>query len=55
MYTVSNALYYLSNKMILGGEIKGAKMSNFLSECQTFIKHSFPLYCDHSTVRVLGI
>ena len=55
MYTVSNAFYYFSNKMSLGGEIKGAKMSNFLSDWQTFIKHSYPLYCDHSTVRVLRI
>ena len=37
--TVSNAWYYFSNKMILEGEIKDAKMSSFSSDFQTFIKH----------------
>ena len=30
--------------MILGGEIKDAKMSSFSSDFQTLIKHQFPLY-----------
>ena len=42
--TMSNALYYFSNKMILPGEIKDAKMSSFTSDFQTHIKHSFPSY-----------
>ena len=38
--TLSNAWYYFSNEMILGGEIKDAKMSSFfLSGFQTLIKH----------------
>ena len=37
--TVSNAWYYFSNKMILEGKIKDAKMSSFSSDFQTFIKH----------------
>ena len=37
--TVSNAWYYFSNEMILGGEIKDAKMSSFSSGFQTLIKH----------------
>ena len=40
--TVSNAWYYFSNRMILEGEIKDAKMSSFSSDFQTLIKHSFP-------------
>ena len=31
--------YYFSNKMILAGEIKVAKMTSFLSDFQTLIKH----------------
>ena len=42
--TVSNAWYYFSNKMILEGEIKDAKMSSFSSDFQTLIKLQFPLY-----------
>ena len=34
----SNAWYYFSNKKILEGEIKEAKMSSFLSDFQTLIK-----------------
>ena len=37
--TVSNALYYFSNKMILEGEIEDAKMTSFSSNFQTLIKH----------------
>ena len=37
--TLSNAWYYLSNKRILEGEIKDAKMSSFSSDFQTLIKH----------------
>ena len=37
--TVSNACYYFSNEMILGGEINDAKMSSFSFEFQTLIKH----------------
>ena len=37
--TVSNAWYYFSNKLILEGEIKDAKMSSFSSDFQTLIKH----------------
>ena len=36
--TVSNAWYYFSNKMILDGEIKDAKVSSFSSDFQTLIK-----------------
>ena len=32
-------LYYFSNKMILEGEIKDAKMSGFSSDLQALIKH----------------
>ena len=42
--TLSNAWYYFSNKMILEGEIKDAKMSSFSSDFQTLIKLQFPLY-----------
>ena len=35
--TLSNAWYYFSNKMILEGEIKDAKMSSFSSDFQTLI------------------
>ena len=41
--TVSNALYYFSNKMILEGQVK-KKISRFSSAFQTRIKHWFPLY-----------
>ena len=51
--TVSNAWYYLSNKMILEGEIKDAKMSSFSSDFQTRIKHSFPLYFHHELLMSL--
>ena len=34
-----NAWYYFSNKMILEGEIKDAKMSSFSSDFQTLIEH----------------
>ena len=37
--TVLNAWYYISNKMILEGEEKDAKMSSFTSDFQTLIKH----------------
>ena len=37
--TVSNAWYYFSNKVILEGEFKDAKMSSFSSDFQTLIKH----------------
>ena len=37
-------LYYFSNKQILEGEIKDAKMSSFPSDFQTAIKNQFPLY-----------
>ena len=46
--TVSNARYYFSNKTILEGEIKDAKLSSFSSDFQTLsntIKHYFPLHC----------
>ena len=33
-----------SNKMILEGEIKDAKISSFSSDFQTLIKRKFPLY-----------
>ena len=33
-----------SNKMILEGEIKDAKMTSFSSDLQTLIKHLFLLY-----------
>ena len=39
MKHVSNAWYYFSNKMILGGEIKDIKMTSFSSDFQTLIKH----------------
>ena len=42
--TVPNAWYYSSNKMILRGEIKDAKMRRFSSDFQTLIKRLFPLY-----------
>ena len=42
--TVLNASYYFSNKMILEGEIKDAKLSSFSSDFRTHIKHWFPLY-----------
>ena len=32
-------LYYFTNKMILEGEIKDAKMSSFLSDFPTLINH----------------
>ena len=35
--TLSNAWYNFSNKMILEGEIKDAKMSSFSSDFQTLI------------------
>ena len=34
-----NACYYFSNKRILEGEIKDAKMSSFSSDHQTLDKH----------------
>ena len=37
--TVSNAWYYFSNKLILEGEIKDAKLRSFSSDFQTLIKH----------------
>ena len=37
--TVSSAWYYFSNKLILEGEIKDAKLSSFSSDFQTLIKH----------------
>ena len=36
--------YFSSNKKILEGEIKDAKMSSFPSDFQTAIKNLFPLY-----------
>ena len=36
-FEVSNASYYFSNKMILEGETKDAKMNSFLSDFQTLI------------------
>ena len=42
--TVLNAWYYFSNKMILEGEIKDAKMSSFSSDFQTLVKHQFSLF-----------
>ena len=33
-----------SNKIIVEGEIKDAKMSSFSSDFQALIKHFFPLY-----------
>ena len=42
--TVSNAWYYFSNKMILDGEIKDAKMASFSSDFQTLIIHKILLY-----------
>ena len=47
--TVSNVWYYFSNKMILEGEIKDAKMSSFSSDFQALIKH----WCSMSDVRCL--
>ena len=41
VFPVSNAWYYFSNKMILEGEIKDAKMSSFSSDFQTLIKLYF--------------
>ena len=37
--TESNAWYYFSNKMILEGEIKDAKMSSVSSDFKKLIKH----------------
>ena len=37
--TVSNGWYYFSNKMILEGDIKDAKMNSFSSDFQTLMKH----------------
>ena len=45
---VLNAWYYYLNKTTLEGEIKDAKMSSFLCDFQTFIKHLFPLYSSWS-------
>ena len=39
--TVSNAWYYFSNKMILEGEIKDAKMSSFSSDSQHSVNINF--------------
>ena len=39
MNTVLNDWYYFSNKMILEGEIKAAKMSSFSSDFQTLTEH----------------
>jgi len=39
LYTLCRTLYYFSNKMILEGEIKDAKMSSFSSYFQTLIKN----------------
>ena len=36
---VSNAWYYVSNKIILEGEIKDAKLNSFSSDFQPLIKH----------------
>ena len=36
---VSNAWYYVSNKIILEGEIKAAKLNSFSSDFQPLIKH----------------
>ena len=36
---LSSVWYYFSNKMILGGEIRDAKMSSSSSDFQTLIKH----------------
>ena len=36
-FKVSNASYYFSNKMILEGETKDAKMNSFSSDFQTLI------------------
>ena len=43
--TVLNAWYYFSNKMILEGEIKDAKLNSFSSDFQTLIKHSLHFLC----------
>ena len=40
-----NAWYYFSNKMILEGEIKDAKLSSFSSDFQTLVKHSLHFLC----------
>ena len=37
--TLSNTWYYFSNKMVLGREIKDAKLSSFSSDFQTRNKH----------------
>ena len=37
--TLSNVWYYFSNKIIVKGEVKDAKMSSFSSDFQTLIKH----------------
>ena len=42
--SVSNAWYYFSNKIVVEGATKDAKMSSFSSDFQTLIKHLFPLY-----------
>ena len=39
--TLSNAWYYLSNKMILEGEIKDAKMTSFSSDFHTLSNINF--------------
>ena len=39
--TVLNAWYYFSNKIILEGEIKDAKMSSFSSDFKTLININF--------------
>ena len=36
--TMSNAWYYFSNKMILEGEFKDAKMDSFSPDFQTLVK-----------------
>ena len=36
-FEVSNASYYFSNKMILEGETKDAKINSFLSDFQILI------------------
>ena len=41
---MSNTCYYFSNKILLEGEIKNAKMNSFSSDLQALIKHLFPLY-----------
>ena len=45
-FEVSNASYHFSNKMILEGETKDAKINSFfyLISKHSLIKHQFPLY-----------